>query len=130
MLFKLGYFAGVVNEGSARLSALPLALVEALLTALGSAPLLSRLVMRGSGATAEEDPEHLLNRYQTSVIVGFAVRESAAVFGLVATFLTGNMLWVAVLGAAAVCAMLAAWPRKQAALAMLQSSQTGSPISP
>ncbi len=88
--------------------------------ALVVAPKISSMVLRSDGGL-DENPEQTLQRYQTSVIVGFAVRESAAIFGLVATFLTGNMAWVAGLAMAAALTMIAAWPRKESLLSALKT---------
>ena len=90
--------------------------------ALVAAPVVSSAVFRsGGGGKETPDPEQMLARYQTSVIVGFAVRESAAVFGLVATFLTGDLIWVGVLGLAASLAMIAAWPRREKVQSVLRT---------
>jgi hypothetical protein len=97
---------------------LPYILAAAGVGALVIAPLISAAILRqGLSHVARTDPTAALNAVQTSVIVGFAVREAAAVIGLVITLLSGSMTWVVVLGAAAVASMLAAWPRKEKLLA-------------
>ena len=113
---------GPGEEGS-QLPILPTVLAALGFSALVVAPKISSMVL-GSGGGHEENPEQTLQRYQTSVIAGFAVRESAAIFGLVATFLTGNMVWVAALAVAAALAMISGWPRKQALLSALKTGPT------
>ena len=50
--------------------------------------------------------------YRSAVIVAFAVREVAGIFGLVLTLLTGDFRWVLVLAAASALAMLIGWPKR------------------
>jgi hypothetical protein len=114
---------GPADGGGSQLPVLPYVLAALGFCALVAAPRISSLVL-GSGGTNDENPEQTLQRYQTSVIAGFAVRESAAIFGLVATFLTGNMVWVAGLAIAASLTMVAAWPRKETVLSELETGPT------
>lgn len=59
-------------------------------------------------------PIDRLGPYQTAVIVGVALRESAGVIGLVLTLLTGALLWVCLLSALAAFAILSNFPTRQA----------------
>lgn len=67
-----------------------------------------------SGAVNEAargDAEEAMQRYTRSVIVASALREVAAVVGLVLTLLSGELVWVVVLSAAATISMIVHWPR-------------------
>jgi len=91
----------------------PVALTAVAVMVLFSAEAMSRRILaRASQSAAAGEPETLLNAYQSSTIVGFAMREGAAVIGLALTFLTASIVWVTALGAASATAMLIAWPRK------------------
>jgi hypothetical protein len=50
----------------------------------------------------------LVSPTDAAAIVGLAVREAAAVIGLVITYLTANAMWVQVIGSASLCMMLLA----------------------
>ncbi len=112
------------GEALAELPILPYLLAAFGFGALVLAPLVSAMVLKQGAGHEPAEPEQVLNRYQSSVIVDFAIRESAAVIGLVATLLTGSMIWVAGLGAAAVLAMVLAWPKKETALSLLKSESS------
>lgn len=71
------------------------------------APLLeARIKAAGAGKA----PDRSLAAFRTATVVGFALREAAAVFGLVIAVTTGDPLWCYVLSAAALVAMAGAWP--------------------
>lgn len=92
------------------------------LGALIFAPIVTSLMLKQGGNQPDPgNPEPALMRYQSSVIVGFAVRESAAVMGLVATILTGSVIWIVALSTATVAAMLMAWPRRENLVALFRS---------
>lgn len=76
--------------------------------------IVAEIVFRALAARARrvEPPEGRLIPYQSAVVVGFALRESAGVLGLVLTLLTGDLRWVVGLSSFAVVAMVAAWPRR------------------
>ena len=93
---------------------LPVALTAVAIMVLVTAEAVSRRILaQASQSAAAGDPEALLNAYQSSTIVGFAMRESAAVIGLALTLLTAAIFWVVALSAASAAAMLIAWPRKE-----------------
>ena len=54
----------------------------------------------------------LVSPTDAAAIVGLAVREAAAVIGLVLTYLTANAMWVQVIGSASLCMMLLAMREK------------------
>jgi hypothetical protein len=85
----------------------------AVLTVMGAQVMAAALLKQNLARATGEDPTPRLNAFQSAVIIGFAMREAAAVMGLVLTFLTGEILWVVGLSAVAAAAMLLAWPRKQ-----------------
>lgn len=71
------------------------------------APLVeARIKAGGAGA----HPDRALATFRTGTIVGFALREAAALFGLVIAITTGRPLWCYALAAAALLAMAGAWP--------------------
>jgi len=75
---------------------------------------------RRSRTGAAPDPEEALGRYTASVIVASAFREAAAVFGLLLTLLTGDLIWVTLLATVAVISMVVHWPRREAVQDYLQ----------
>ena len=95
-------------------AALPVVLTGVAITVLVSAEAMSRRIFaQASQSAAASEPETLLNAYQSATIVGFAMRESAAMIGLALTLLTAAFFWVVALSAASAAAMLVAWPRKE-----------------
>ncbi len=98
--------------------------VAALLAAGPVSKLLMRLQKaRGSGSRG------LYQAIAQSHIVGVALRESAVIFGLVATFVTGSMLWVGGMGLFTLLALLATWPTR-ARLQLLVGMDGTTPIEP
>ena len=100
------------------------------LGAVGVALLVAAQAVWGAmrrGAAAKPTPEERLASYRTAAIVSFALRESAAIVGLVITLLTGNLRWCLVLSAAAVLAMLLGWPRR-ADMVRLAGDPAAAPI--
>lgn len=65
-----------------------------------------------------------LASFRVATIVGFALRESAAIMGLVITFLTGDVRWCLGLGALAMASMLFAWPKRSEAEALAADPAT------
>lgn len=68
----------------------------------------------GIDRATSDDAEADMQRYARSVIVASALREVAAVVGLVLTLLSGELVWVALLGAATIVSMIVHWPRRGA----------------
>lgn len=87
LLVAGGLFAPPAAEAASAL--LPL---SGLLTvaSLLSAPFIENMVRRLPDRAARRD---VLNRFQTASIVGFAVREAAALFALTASLITGRLIW-------------------------------------
>ncbi len=69
--------------------------------------LLARQRQTPGGATAADR----LDRYRTAKLVGFALREAAAVVGLVLALASGSPRWAVLFGAAAWVGMALGWPR-------------------
>ncbi len=105
----VGAAGGPVAEGIPPSTAWILAAVA--VASLAAAETVSRRILGRALATAPTAAARL-EGYQQATIVGFAMRESAAVMGLVATFLTGQVAWCVVLAAASGLSMAAAWPRR------------------
>jgi len=105
----VGAAGGPVAEGIPPSTAWILAAVA--LASLAAAETVSRAI-RARAASSGSTAAARLEAYQQATIVGFAMRESAAVMGLVATFLTGQVGWCVVLAAASGLAMAVAWPRR------------------
>jgi F0F1-type ATP synthase membrane subunit c/vacuolar-type H+-ATPase subunit K len=63
-------------------------------------------------AAAQPTAAGRLAAYRTAAIVSFALREAAAIVGLVIAMLTGDLRWCLALAAAALLAMLLGWPRR------------------
>lgn len=78
----------------------------------GAAP--ASQTSRGIDRAARDDAEEAMQRYTRSVVVASALREVAAVVGLVLTLLSGELLWVALLGGATIVSMIVHWPRRGA----------------
>lgn len=62
--------------------------------------------------TAGEGGKRAVEAFRTATLVGFAVRETAAVLGLVIAITTGRPLWCYLLSLAALVAMVSAWPSR------------------
>ena len=88
------------------------------MVALGTLPaaeMLSRMLKAKAGLLGRDaGAEATLRAYSQAVIVGFALRESCGIIGLVLSLLTGSMLWAVTLSAVALVAMVVAWPRSHA----------------
>jgi len=79
------------------------------------------------GAAARPTPAERLASYRTATIVSFAMRESAAIIGLVISLLTGDLRWCLALSAAAVLAMLLGFPLR-AHMVRLAGDPAAAPI--
>lgn len=79
---------------------------------LGVVLLLAAPLVEGRirAAGAGREPDQTVAAFRTATIVGFALREAAAVFGLVIAITTGEAVWCYALSAAAILAMAGAWP--------------------
>ena len=62
--------------------------------------------------TAGVGGDRAVQAYRTAILVGFALREAAAVLGLVVAVTTGRPLWCYLLSLAALVAMASAWPSR------------------
>jgi hypothetical protein len=81
----------------------------AALVALIKAQLLPRLLGR---PTRDAPEEAHLAWHKRTVIVGFALREAAALLALVGVMLSGQMVGASVMVGLAVLSMVLAWPRE------------------
>lgn len=63
-------------------------------------------------AGGDQEPRQALATFRTATVAGFALREAAAVFGLVVAITTGEGIWCFALSAAALLAMAQAWPTR------------------
>ncbi len=77
---------------------------------LGIAQVIPSLIARQARATS--DVGERLRTAQTATIIGMALRESTAIFGLVITLLTGEIVWVLALAGLSALAMVVNWPRR------------------
>jgi F0F1-type ATP synthase membrane subunit c/vacuolar-type H+-ATPase subunit K len=68
--------------------------------------------------------EERLESYRISFIIAFALREAVAIYGLVLSFLGGDIRWALGFGVVALMSMLLAWPKKTAIV------QLGSEVPP
>jgi len=59
-------------------------------------------------------PEQRLSSYRVAIILSFALREAVAVYGLILSFLSGDVRWAIGFGAVAAISMLLGWPRRSA----------------
>lgn len=57
-------------------------------------------------------PEQRLGAYRVAVILAFAIREAVAIYGLVLSFISGDLRWCAGFGAIALVSMLMGWPKR------------------
>jgi F0F1-type ATP synthase membrane subunit c/vacuolar-type H+-ATPase subunit K len=104
----------VEQEGFAVTGEMP-PILPPLLAAIGVgmlvvAQIVPALIARQARAAA--DIGERLRQAQTTVIIGMALRESTAIFGLVITLLTGEILWVLALAGLSALAMVVNWPRR------------------
>lgn len=127
--------AWVVTRSSGHVSGETLAAwLPQLLAALGVAALLaagpvSKLLMRSQAARSGSGSLARRRAIMQSHIVGAALRESATICGLVATFVTGSLLWVGGMGLLTILALLATWPTR-ARLQPLVGIDETTPIEP
>lgn len=77
---------------------------------LAAAPMIPRMLMGKLPPTATV--EERIVKFKAATMVGFALRESAAVIGLMITMLTGDFRWVAALGSLTILVMLFAFPKR------------------
>jgi hypothetical protein len=70
-------------------------------------------VMAALAASRDTSTDRLAG-YRSAIIVAFALREGAAIMGLVLTLLTGELVWCVALSAGALATMLAGWPKRSA----------------
>ncbi len=97
------------------------------LAAIAVAQLLVASVVAGklkTAAASKPTAEERLASYRVSIIVGFALRESTAIIGLVITFLSGDLVWCVGLGALSIASMLLAWPKRSEAEALAADPAT------
>lgn len=91
---------------------LPLLIAVAWLAAVaGASIVVRRILVRAQGLP----PRDRLAPFQSAVIVGIAMRESAGVVGLVLTILTGSVVWVLSLAALAAVAIIVTFPGQRGA---------------
>lgn len=108
-----GLFGG---EGLAGGLAAPLpgVLVAAAAAVLLAAPVVERRIMappRAGSAEAAGAAASVVERYRLAKLVGFALREAAAVIGLVVGLTTGEPRWTWGIAAGTLLLMALAWPR-------------------
>lgn len=114
----MGWF--LVTNGSfelprlAKPGGLALILSVAAVLLLLAAPLAQRLLAQDRDSRRRSMPVVPFETYRQAIIVAFALREGAAIIGLVITLLTRDVRWALALGAVAVLAMLLGWPKPAA----------------
>lgn len=84
----------------------PGALVAVAAAMLLAAPMVERRVAAGGGEAAD-----LFERYRRAKVAGFALREAAAVVGLIVGITTGEPRWTWAVCAGTLLLMALAWPR-------------------
>jgi len=70
--------------------------------------------VRARVAAKQPTPEQRLSSYRAAIILSFALREAVAVYGLILSFLSGDVRWCLGFGAAAIASMLLGWPNRSA----------------
>jgi len=91
-----------------RLLAIVLAVVSA--GHLVAAQVLTQVFLRMAHRRAT--PAERLGGYRTGVIIGLALREGVALYGLVLSLLDGNPKWAIGFGVVALFSMIVGWPRR------------------
>ena len=118
LMVSLGMYVGIAwllqKQGEFTMGPAPEGLPLILSLTGVSMLIIAEIVFRALAARARriEPPEGRLIPYQSAVVIGFALRESAGVMGLILTLLTGDLRWVVGLSFLAFVAMVAAWPRQ------------------
>ena len=117
-----GWLLLTVFEMGPIIEELSMTVIIAVVAASLSASLISFPVRSSmlSGGVGMSDPALLVQRYMKANVVAFVLREVPAVTGLALTVLTGDITWVAALGAASVVTMALDWPRQDAVMDWLQ----------
>jgi hypothetical protein len=81
---------------------------------LVAAPLIHhRLLQRLEAPRAAGDLTAVIEGHRFATVLSFLLREAAAMIGLMVAFISGQSAWAYGLGAAAVVAMFAGWPRRE-----------------
>jgi hypothetical protein len=82
---------------------------------LVAAPVVQRknLESTARGQRPEEQAIGALESYRLGTLLGFLLRDGAAIVGLMLTVVTGEPMWTYGLGAVTVVAMFWAWPRRE-----------------
>jgi F0F1-type ATP synthase membrane subunit c/vacuolar-type H+-ATPase subunit K len=89
-------------------------LMAGILAVLSIGHLLAAQILFANRVRAAEklpSPEQRLAGYRTAIILAFALREAIAVYGLVLSFLSGDVRWCLGFGAVALVSMLMGWPK-------------------
>jgi hypothetical protein len=103
--------SGQMRPLAAGAATMQLVLVPLAVVLLGAAPALKRAhFKRAEAAGFGGDVERWLSAHCSAVILASALREGAAVLGLLLALLTTQPLWSYVFSALAVAAMLFDWP--------------------
>jgi hypothetical protein len=92
--------------------AVPWALAIVGVAALVAAGFVTRSMVR-QGFVATAGPAERTRLYVEAVAIGFIIRDAGAACGFVATLLTGELWWCALLCLASLVAMLAGWPGRR-----------------
>ncbi len=105
---------GVDFPRLAKPGGLALILATTAVLLLLAAPLAQRLFAQDRNARQSNMPAVPFETYRQATMVAFALREGAALLGLLITLLMRDVRWVLALGAVAVLAMLLGWPKPAA----------------
>ena len=92
-------------------------LMAGILAVLSLGHLLAAQILFASRARAAaklSTSEQRLATYRVAVILAFALREAVAIYGLVLSFLSGDVRWCFGFGAIALVSMLMGWPKRSA----------------
>lgn len=116
LVIYVGIAFFLIRQGAFQPTVIPTILPPVL-----SAVAVSILLVAGFIVTGLIDKARIINPaserfgpYQTAVIIGMALRESAGIIGLVLTLLTGSLLWVCLLSALGAFAILTNFPTRSA----------------
>ena len=81
---------------------------------LVAAPVVRRKTLeKATRVRDSEGDATALESYRLATLLGFILRDGAAIVGLMLTVATGEPMWCWALGAVTVVAMFASWPRRE-----------------
>lgn len=127
IVMGIGWFLSS-NQGAMTAATEDVPMLPMILAGAGVLALIASGAVGGALARAARTratPEERLTAFGSAHIVATAMRESAAIVGLVATMVSGDPTWVLALGVLALVAIAASWPRRERFAELVRTPPVG-----